>query len=192
MLARTSTGRAGASLIELLVGLFIMGLMMGLLFPAIQNARTRVHVTVCQNNVYQLQHGLSLFVSAKRRFPLPRRWTVDVLPFIEQRPLAIAIEANRDPNARFERPKLFECPLQVDFESRVPGVGVSHYMLVVDRDALLRDDDASVGWEVMDRPRLDDNVAEEPWFIGPEALPLVRDAMVATLPGPHQGGAYGH
>ena len=77
MIARTSTGRTGASLIELLVVLFIMGIMMGLLFPAIQNARARASVTVCQNNVYQLQNALIQFISAKRRFPLPGRWSVD-------------------------------------------------------------------------------------------------------------------
>jgi prepilin-type N-terminal cleavage/methylation domain-containing protein len=192
MLARTSTGRAGASLIELLVVLFIMGIMMGLLFPAIQNARARVSVTVCQNNVYQLQHALSQFINAKRRFPLPGRWSVDLLPWIEQRELAYAIDANRDPNARFDRPKLFHCPLQEDFESRLPGVGVSHYMLVVNRQALVADDDAQVGWQIQDRPRLDDDVPEEPWFVGPEVLPTVRDEMMATLPGPHQGGEYGH
>jgi type II secretory pathway pseudopilin PulG len=192
MIARTSTGRAGASLIELLVVLFIMGLMMGLLFPAIQNARARVNVTVCQNNVHQLQHALIQFIQAKKRFPLPGRWSVDLLPWIEQRELAVAIEANRDPNAKFDRPKLFHCPLQADFESRRPGMGVCHYMLVVDRQALLQDDDASVGWEIQDRPLLDDDVAEEPWYIGPEVLPMVRDEMMANLPGPHQAGAYGH
>jgi type II secretory pathway pseudopilin PulG len=192
MRALSATYRRAASLIELLVVLFIMGLMMGLLFPAIQNARARANVTVCQNNVYQLRHALSMYIQAKRQFPRPQAWSVDLLPWIEQRPLADAFKYNKVADPLFARPKLFHCPLQEDFDSRVATVGPSHYMLVVDRGQLVRDDDASVGWEIMDRPLLDDANEEQPWYIGPEALPWQRDLMVADLPGPHQGGAYGH
>lgn len=192
MSACSSPRRRAASLIELLVVLFIMGLMMGLLFPAIQNARARVNVTVCQNNVYQLRHALIQFIQAKRTFPRPQAWSVDLLPWIEQRPLAEAFKYNKIPNPAFARPKLFHCPMQEDFDSRVATVGPSHYMLVVDRNQLVYDDDAFVGWEIMDRPLLDDANEEQPWYIGPEALPWERDRMVAELPGPHQGGAYEH
>ncbi len=192
MHAHATIRRRGASLIELLVVLFIMGLMMGLLFPAIQNARARVNVTVCQNNAYQLRHALMQYIQAKRRFSLPQTWSVDLLPWIEQRPLADAFKYNKVPNPAFARPKLFHCPLQEDFDSRVAGVGPSHYMLVVDRSQIVQDDDASVSWEIMDRPLLDDANEEQPWYFGPEVLPWERDRMVAELPGPHQGGAYGH
>lgn len=192
MLVRAHNRRAGASLIELLVVLFIMSMMMGLLFPAIHNARARVSMIQCQNNVYQLHHALSQFIGAKRRFPRPGRWSVDLLPWIEQRQLAFNIDANKDPNAVFPRPKLFECPFQVDFESRQSGVGVNHYMLVVDRRELLRDDDERIGWQIQDRPLLDDDVAEEPWYVGLEVLPMARDQWVVDRPGPHPGGEYGH
>jgi type II secretory pathway pseudopilin PulG len=50
--------RRAASLIELLVVIFIMGIMMGLLLPALQRARARADETVCENNVRQLKMAL--------------------------------------------------------------------------------------------------------------------------------------
>lgn len=186
-IARCRRCRRGASLIELLVVLFIMGIMMGMLLPALNGARNRAQVTVCESNVYQLNLALGQCVEAHKAFPPPERWTVELLPWMEQRPLFDAIKHNRDPNARFPRPPLLHCPLQEDPPSRLEGVGTSHYLLVVDRfpNGLVER-----GWEIQDRPLLSDDVVHEPWHVGPEISYVVQAGIIAHEQGPHPAGTY--
>ncbi len=68
---RMSQQRLGVSLIELIVVLFIIGLMMSFLLLALQSARAKAASTACQNNVRQVGFALSRFIEAKKRFPLP-------------------------------------------------------------------------------------------------------------------------
>jgi type II secretory pathway pseudopilin PulG len=126
--------RTAASLIELLVVLFIMGIMMSLLFPALHRVRIRADETVCQNNLNQLRLGLIEFMEAKRRFPAPNQWTVDLLPWIEQRPLSDVMKHGYSAGANYPRPPVMACPFQSDFASRYPEVSYCHFVLVVDRD----------------------------------------------------------
>jgi hypothetical protein len=180
----------GASLIELLVVLFIMGTMMGLLLPALHRARLRAEETVCDNNVRQLQMALGQFIGSKDRFPQPNQWTVDLLPWIEQRPLADLMEHGYSMGADFPRPPLMQCPFQTEFDSRFPGVRVSHYVLTVDRDEHdypIRDQPP---WVIGDRAVLDDDVDEEPWYVGPEMTHLALQRMLANEEGPHEGGRF--
>lgn len=90
--------RTGATLIELLVVLAIMGILIGLIAPAVQSARESARRLECQNNLRQVGLALHLFESAYKRFP-PSGWTKAgpghpsgkyvgwralTLPFIEQ------------------------------------------------------------------------------------------------------------
>jgi type II secretory pathway pseudopilin PulG len=179
--------RPAASLIELLVVLFIMGLMMGLLLPALQGARDRAEQTVCENNVHQLHIALSAYIGAKKRFPAPNRWTIELLPWIEQRPLYDAIKYNKDPNAAFPRPPIMRCPMQDDLPSRVDGAGFCHYLLVVDR---ADNGDMLLGWDIQDRPLPKEDVTLEPWYIGPEVSYLEQQQLWANPRGPHSDGRY--
>src|SRR5688572_2398204 len=120
--------RHAASLIELLVVLFIMGIMMGLLLPALQGARNRADAVACENNVRQLAMALSQFEDVKEKFPAPEEWTVAVLPWIEQRSLADAIKYQTDPGGKYPRPPLMQCPMQSDVESRLASIGYCHYV----------------------------------------------------------------
>lgn len=179
--------RVAVSLIELLVVMLIMGIMMGMLLPALQSARNRADEAVCQNNVYQLTHGLGQFQEAKRRPPLPREWTVGLLPWIEQRPLSDAIKHQSEPSGKYPRPVLMRCPMQEDFSSRVASIGFCHYVLVVDRHengAMAR------GWEIQDRPLLSDDVEEPPWYAGPEMSYAQQAGFFAHPAGPHPSGLY--
>jgi hypothetical protein len=170
----------------MLVVLFIMGCMIGLLLPALHGARCRAHATVCENNVRQLGFALSRHDGVKKKFPGPGQWTVAVLPYIEQQPLASFMKANGDAGGRYPRPPLMKCPMQAEFDSRLASVGYCHYVLVVDR---LENGLVERGWEIQDRPWLDDT-SEPPWYDGPEIRYSEQAELFANPIGPHPGGAY--
>ena len=184
--------RAALSLIELLVVLFIISVLMALLLPALGGARDRMQATVCQNNVRQLDMGLWGYIHTTKKFPIPNRWTVDMLKWTEEWALADAMKDNFDPNAHFDRPPLLRCPMQEDFPSRVPDVAFSHYVLTVDRPErpLSRNQMEKLNWEIHDRQLLSDSEPQEPWYLAPELTHADRDELFDTKPGPHPPGLY--
>src|SRR4051812_4363306 len=114
--ADRSNRRRGASLIELLVVFFIIGIMLSLLLPALMSARNTANNVKCQNNVRQLGFAMNGCLHAKRRFPDPNRWTREILKWMEEEPLADAVAGVLPPNADFPRPKLMGCPLQDEID----------------------------------------------------------------------------
>lgn len=62
--------RAGVTLVELLVVVAIIGVLVGLLLPAVQTARESGRRTACVNNLRQLGLGLANHESAKGRYPV--------------------------------------------------------------------------------------------------------------------------
>jgi len=98
---------AGFTLVELLVVIAIIGVMVGLLLPAVQAAREAARRMSCQNNLKQIGLGLHNYHDTFKVFPAgfymndgtynaaktPQQasnglaWSTMILPFIEQSPL---------------------------------------------------------------------------------------------------------
>jgi type II secretory pathway pseudopilin PulG len=111
--------REAMSLIEVLVVIGILGLLMGLLLPAVQRVREMAAQTGCRNNQRQIGHALQNYHAARgnlppgysydetaddggrRPSPDPRYWTfpgwswaAHLLPFLDQKNLAEQIRWN--------------------------------------------------------------------------------------------------
>jgi len=84
--------RQGFTLIELLVVIAVIGILMSIALPAVQQSREAARQTSCRNNLRQLGLGLLNFESAYGRLPPGRdasngsdhSWVTAVLPFLEQ------------------------------------------------------------------------------------------------------------
>lgn len=95
--------RAAFTLVELLVVIAIIGILVGLLLPAVQAAREAARGMQCQNNLHQIGLATSMFHDTFRAYPPARyqprpdapperscggnqtTWLVRIMPYIEQR-----------------------------------------------------------------------------------------------------------
>lgn len=117
--------RRAFTLVELVVVVGVIGVLVGMLLPAVQAARASAQRAACQNTLKQLGLALHNYESANRRFPPGERhrrtlsWFADILPYVGNDPLyrsaVAAAEAEPDPSAPphvgFVTPvKAFTCP----------------------------------------------------------------------------------
>ena len=85
--------KQGFTLVELLVVIAIIGILIGMLLPAVQSVREAARRVNCANNVRQLGIGVHNYESAYQSLPYGvysgwgYTWTTIILPYIEQQPL---------------------------------------------------------------------------------------------------------
>ncbi len=88
------TRRAGFSLVELLVVIFIIGLLAAFLLPAIQSVRENARALHCRNNLKQLalaeiayEHDHRQYATRAEAFWSDPTWIVSLLPYLEEKTL---------------------------------------------------------------------------------------------------------
>ena len=130
---------AGFTLVELLVVIAIIGILIGMLIPAVQHVREAARRTSCLNNFRQIGLALHNYEGARRRLPnginspsatefASSTWLTQILPFIEQQ--AVWDDARSDyastPSPFFDHLGMkrviptFNCPSD-------PSSGVAHW-----------------------------------------------------------------
>jgi prepilin-type N-terminal cleavage/methylation domain-containing protein/prepilin-type processing-associated H-X9-DG protein len=97
--------RTGFTLVELLVVIAIIGILIGLLLPAINAARESSRRTACANNFRQTGLAIIAFTEARGFYPPPyvdspkRRMFIDIFPFCEFSNIYKAYDFRHDWNA---------------------------------------------------------------------------------------------
>ena len=121
----------GFTLIEVLVVIAIIGLLVALLIPAVQAARSAANRAACANNLHQLGLALELHHGELSRYPKDGDNSYGIgaflLPFLEQRPLFEQLRPDQKSGSMGggdTKLKIFLCPQH----GTPPNAGHSDYI----------------------------------------------------------------
>src|SRR5262245_38382670 len=98
---RPTADRLGFTLIELLVVIAILGVLVGLLVPAVQQVRASAARSQCQNNLKQIGLASHNYATARGRLPgsgvSPNQYSVHtfLLPYAEQDNVKNLVDPNQ-------------------------------------------------------------------------------------------------
>ncbi|MEI7461087.1 MAG: DUF1559 domain-containing protein [Pirellula sp.] len=134
----------GFTLVELLVVIAIIGILVGLMLPAVQSARGAARRMQCQNNLKQIGLALHNHESALKTIPplgdyrsagSSVYWSVQVrlLPYVEQSTLHSSVDFTKPISlqpavARIRMPHLL-CPSELNDRERPDSPTFTHYPL---------------------------------------------------------------
>jgi prepilin-type N-terminal cleavage/methylation domain-containing protein len=136
--------RRAFTLVELLVVIAIIGILVGLLLPAVQAAREATRRMSCQNNMRQIGLALHNHESALRTFPplgdyqgygSAVYWSLHtkLLPYCEQAHLQnlidFSVPINQQPHVAKIRIPYLICPSEINDRERPDGPTFTHYPL---------------------------------------------------------------
>ena len=100
---KRNINRKAFTLVELLVVIAIIGILIGMLLPAVQQVREAARRTQCSNNIRQLSLAAHNFESAFKHFPDPAAGSLEgysliskTLPYVEQLNLQNLIDFEQD------------------------------------------------------------------------------------------------
>lgn len=134
--------RTAFTLVELLVVIAIIGILIGLLLPAVQMAREAARRSQCSNNLKQLMLCFHMHNDTKGGFPPCRvtttnqqhGWMVELLPYMEQSAAAAAYNFNLNFYAAGnqgvvdKRLPVATCPSTPSGDREIPlGLGATMY-----------------------------------------------------------------
>ena len=152
--------RAGFTLIEMLVSIAIMAVMVGMMLPAIQNARLSARATQCRSNLsqlgeafhaYHLTHGSLPCGSVDLRSPAvtgPDRfvwgWAVQLLPYLGEQNRASRLNASLGVFAPVNAETLKQAPVSLSCPSGSPGDQIGYAGCHNDRMAPVQADNNGV------------------------------------------------
>jgi prepilin-type N-terminal cleavage/methylation domain-containing protein len=123
--------RPGVTLVELLVVISIISILVGLLLPAVQQAREAGNRTVCLNNLKQIGLALHMYNLDNGHLPPSRisdvhaTWAVLILPYLEQDLLYHQWDTknayyDQTDQARLTKVPLYFCPTRRTKDSPPP------------------------------------------------------------------------
>ena len=103
VLTQKTHSRSAFTLVELLVVIAIIGILIGMLLPAVQQVREAARRTQCANSMRQIALASHNFESAHQHFPSPAAGSLEgysliahILPFVEQANLQSQLDFDQD------------------------------------------------------------------------------------------------
>ncbi len=130
----------GFTLVELLVVISIVGMLAGLLLPAVHMARESARRISCSNNLKNIGIAIHNFAGANNAMPLgsdrllgtEHAWSARILPFLEQGPLFQQFDfqkpwnqSGQNAQASLSKLNVYRCPSGVlDFDGKQDYGGI--------------------------------------------------------------------